>query len=168
MMHLWFNECIESGGQAMSILKAIRSHFSATPVQYHKPLSVPTQDRLDSILSSTAHGRAIIATRTTETPAPVQPAVAAPTTPRSTTTARPASLVAFTIPTPRTTTSRQWPQRVPVDTSRYAVPQEPRNSTVATSRKHTRHSGSKAFGMTVAQFTAAQRYALKWNDPTLT
>jgi hypothetical protein len=149
----------------MRITKAIRSHFSATPVQYHRPLSVPAQDRLDTILSSTEHGRAIIAARTTETP--VQPTIAAPATPRLAATTSPAAatVTALHVSTPRTTTSRQWPQRVPVDT-RSDVPQEPQNTPVATSRKHTRHSGSKAFGMTVAQFTAAQRHALKWNDAT--
>jgi hypothetical protein len=152
----------------MGITKAILSHFSRTPVQYHRPLSMPAQDRLDAILSSTAHGRAIIAARTTETPATPRATATAPTsttsTPRATTTPTYRTVTTLHALTPRTTTPRQLPARVPVDTSHVA--DEPRNSTVAASRKRTRHSGSKSFGMTVAQFTAAQQHALKWNDPT--
>jgi hypothetical protein len=160
-IHLWDNKSIKTEVKAMGLMKAIGSRFSGTPAQYHKPFSMPAQERLDAILSSTPHGRAIVAARTTTTPATPRPTVAAP---KTTTTARPATLAAFTIPTPQPTTTRRFPVRVPVDTSRIAAAQEPRNTPVVPHQKRTRHAGSKAFGMTVAQFTAAQKAAMKWND----
>jgi hypothetical protein len=129
-------------------------------------LSMPAQDRLDAIHSTTEYGRAIIAARSTETPATPRATATAPTsttsTPRATTSPTYTTVTTLHALTPRTTTTRQFPTRVPVDTSHVA--DEPRNTPVAASRKRTRHSGSKAFGMTVAQFTRAQKAAMKWND----